>query len=515
MSERVILLFFPRVNTDNTRFMPISVLHLERMIRHKGFKIIVIDEQTANNYETVIEEYAPHIFMGALTAATGYQLKGAIEFSQKIKKHAPQAHTVWTGWHTSLLPELTLNENYVDFVISGQAEEPFAHLLDALLNNSSLNTIAGLGYKENSLLKCNPQGVFKDINTFPEVDYSLINPEAYIFENSFSKRCITYFASHGCPFKCTFCSLATVFNGKWYHKNTAQIIKDLHYLKQKARLDAVSFWDDNFFTHKSFSLELANALIEELPGLKWECCTHAGLFNTLFNDDDLKLFYRAGLRQIFTGAESGDDEALLMAEKKIQAKDNLLFAEKLKKHNINPVFLIIVGFPVNPDKDMQATLDMIRRAKLINKKLKIRLHLFVPVPKTKMFDIALQKGLVMPKELNSYVYFLYQFKAPWLTHDYRWQLELFVNFYLPLVNPFLFKEAPNINLKILTALLSFFFFPFAYLRFKFNFFKLPIGAYVFIYVLRAFNKTFKKNLTLGTQSYLDKNNLGFYNSYCG
>jgi len=515
MNDKVILLFFPKVNSDSTRFMPFSVLHLERMVRGKGFSIVLIDEQITEDYDIIIRQNKERIFLAALTAATGYQLKGAIEFSKKIKDIAPQAFTVWCGWHTSLLPELTLKEPFIDFVISGQAEVPFEKLVTALTNNTPFNNISGLGYKVNQQLFINTQDTFHDINDFPDVDYNLINPNEYIFENSFSKRCITYFASHGCPFQCEFCSLATVFKGKWYHKNITQIIKDISYLKEKALLDGISFWDDNFFTHKDYALELTQALIDNSINLKWECCTHAGLFNKMFDDTAIALFHKSGLRQVFIGAESGDEDILKLVSKHIDVEDNYLFVKKLKKFNISPVFLIIVGFPIDPDKDLTATLNMIRKAKLINPKLKIRLHIFVPVPKTKMYNVALEKGLTMPDKLKDYVYFLYQFKPPWIKKDYRWQLETFVNFYLPLANPFLYKEAPTITLKIMTGLLSIIFFPCAYLRLKYNFFKWPLGAYLFLKFLRLLNKTFNKNLSLGSESYLDKNNLGFYNSYCG
>jgi len=514
MNNKVILLFFPRVNADNTRFMPFSVLHLERMARGKGHTVIIVDEQTNTHYENLIEKYKESIFLAAVTSTTGYQLKGAIAFSEKIKKLAPQAYTVWCGWHTSILPELTLKENYVDFVISGQAEISFEMLLTALTEDTSFNDIKGLGYKTSDQLFFNPQGEFQDINTFPEIDLSLVNPNDYIFTNSFSKRCLTYFASHGCPYKCEFCSFATVFQGKWYHKSISQIIKDISYLKNKAHLDGISFWDDNFFTNKTFSLELAQAFIDNNLNIKWECCTHAGLFNKLFDESDVALFYKSGLRQIFIGAESGDEEILKRINKHINVEDNYTFVKKIKKFNIAPVFLIMTAFPINPDKDLKASLNMIRKAKIINKKLKTRLHIFIPVPKTKMYDFALERGMTIPNKLNDYIYLLYNFKLPWIKKDYSWQLETFINFYLPLANPCLYKEAPTALLKIFTALLSLFFFPFTYLRFKFNFFHWPIEACFFLYVLRIFNKIFKTKLTLGSESYLDKNSLGFYNSYC-
>lgn len=515
MQKHTLILFFPRVNTDKTRFMPFSVLHLERMVRKQGFHVVIIDEQTHNDWQASIETYAKDLFLAATTAATGYQIKGALDFTKKVKSLCPDAPTLWCGWHSSLMPELTLKEPDIDFVISGQAEIPFQKLVYALASNTAYDDIAGLGYKKNGQLYINPQGEFKDISAFPDVDYSLINPNDYIFTNSFSKRCITYFASHGCPFQCGFCSLATVFCGKWFHKTINNIITDIKVLKERANLDGISFWDDNFFTKKDFSLALAQALLDNKINLKWECCTHAGLFNKLFSEEDIALFHKAGLRQIFTGAESGDNDILTLVSKHIQKEDNYTFVKKLKPSGIMPVFLLIVCFPVNPDKDLHETLDMVRQAKLMNPGLKIRLHIFVPAPKTKMFDIALGKGLQMPDKLDDYIFFLYRFNPPWLINDHRWALETFVNFYLPLANPLLYKEAPSSGLKLMTLLLSLFCYPFVYLRFRFNFFAFPVGAYLFLSLLRLFNKLFSTQLSLGTESFLDKNKLGFYNSYCG
>ncbi len=515
MEKQTLLLFFPRVNTDKTRFMPFSVLHLERMVRSKGFKVIIIDEQIHTDWQGIVDTHAEHLFLAATTAATGYQIKGALDFTRKVKATCSGAYTLWCGWHTSLMPELTLEEPSIDFVISGQAETPFEELVTSLASKTGYESIAGLGFKKEGQLYINPQGGFKDISTFPDVDYNLINPQDYIFTNSFSKRCITYFASHGCPFQCGFCSLATVFCGKWFPKTIETIIKDIKTLKERAHLDGISFWDDNFFTKKDFSLALAQAFIDNNIHLKWECCTHAGLFNKLFTEADIALFHRAGLRQIFTGAESGDNDILTLVGKHIQKEDNYTFVKKLKPSGIMPVFLLIVCFPVNPDKDLYETLNMVRTAKLINPKLKIRLHIFVPAPKTKMYGIALEKGLKMPDKLEDYIYFLYHFSPPWLKNDHRWALETFVNFYLPLANPSLYKEAPTPFLKVMTLMLSIFCYPFVYLRFRFNFFAFPIGAYAFLGLLRLFNRLFSTQLSLGTESFLDKNKLGFYNSYCG
>jgi len=500
--KQVVILFYPSPWPDIQRGrIPYALLYLERMIRHLPLDIILINEQIMPNYEPIIEQVKDRLFLAGVSSMTGHQIIGGIKFSKYVKKIS-SAKIVWGGWHPTLLPEETLAENYIDFLIKGQGEVSFRELVICLLTGKDYSGLNGLGYKKDGKIFINKNAAFININQFPRVNYKLINLNDYTFKSAYGEKCLGYFTSHGCPFNCAFCCLAEVFGRRWYNKEIAEIIGDLRYFKETAGIDSVTFDDDNFFVNKDFTLKLCQAMIDANLNLKWDTSAHAALFLKLFGPEDINLFYRSGCRQIYIGAESGDQEVLDLINKKAKVEDSLDFVKVLNAHKIAPLFSIMLCFPINPDQDIKLTLDMIRRAKLIDKTLRARLFFYTPYPGTLLYQKSIAKGLVPPNRLEDWAnYTLRKFRAPWWTRDYRWEIEIFANFYLPMVNPYFYRVVPRF--KIIVYLINKIFYPFAYLRFKYNLLKYPVEAILFLKTLRLFNKIFKTKLSLGYESYLD------------
>ncbi len=504
MSEKnVIVLFYPSPWQGEQRGrIPYALLYLERMIRGKGLEVIFINEQTSRDYLPILESVKDRLLLAGVSAMTGHQILGGIRFSQAVKKLI-DVPVVWGGWHATLLPEQVLIEPYVDYVICGQGEMPFQKLVEELMASRDPSGVPGVGSKKKDKILVNPPASFQDINQFPEVDYRLLDFNPYVFKSAYSNRCIGYFCSHGCPYNCKFCCVAKIYGRKWYRKKVADVITDLRFFKKQARIDSVTFDDDNFFVNKAFALELAKELIDQKLDLLWDTSAHAGLFLKIFKEEDLELLYRSGCRQVYIGAESGDQEVLDLIAKEAKVEDNLRFAALLKRHRITPLFSTMVGFPDNPDKDIRLTLDMIRQAKLTDPSLRARIFFYTPYPGTELYAKALQHGLKAPERLADWAtYTLRKFHAPWFKKDYRWALEIFANFYLPLANPDFYKLIPE-KQRWAVFIINKLLYPLVYLRFKFKRFQFPVEAILFLFLLRIFNKLAGTRYALGYESYFD------------
>ncbi len=478
------------------------MLYLERMIRDLSLNVILIDEQVQKEYLPILEANKDNLMLVGVSTMTGYQIIGASAFSKKVRQIF-DGPIVWGGWHPTLLPEQVLHESFVDLVVVGQGENPFRELVQKVMMQEDYSRIAGLGYKRNGSMVINPANHFADINQFPEVKYDGIDLNNYVFKSAYAERCIGYFSSHGCPYHCAFCCVAEVYEGKWYHKNVSTIIEDLRYFKEMAHIDSITFDDDNFFVNKKFTLELCEAIVASNLNITWDTSAHAGLFLKLFTDDHIDLFYRAGCRQIYIGAESGDQRILDLIAKHAAVEDNYEFVKALKRHSITPLFSTMVCFPNDPDRDMALTLDMIRKAKLIDNQLRARIFFYTPYPGTDLYKESIKKGFVPPALLEDWAkHTLRKFRAPWWTKDYRWQLEIFANFYLPLMNPYFYRIVPH-EFRFIAFAINKFFFPFVYLRFKFNLLRFPLEAVFFLLALKTFNTIFKTKYSLGFESYFD------------
>ena len=87
---------------------------------------------------------------------------------------------VWGGWHPSLFVKETLEDPSVDIVVKGQGEVSFEALLQRFLRKETLSGLPGVSYKENGIIKNNPERHLTDINSFPAFNYNLIDVKGYM-----------------------------------------------------------------------------------------------------------------------------------------------------------------------------------------------------------------------------------------------------------------------------------------------------------------------------------------------
>ncbi len=468
------------------------------MLRDLEVEVLIIDENVQQHYNDLIIKEKDRILFVGVSSIIGSQILGGIRFARFIKDTNPAIPVLWGGWHATILPEQTLKEAFIDYVITGQAETPFRAFTEALLNATDVRLTPNLCYKNQNDIIINPPAGFCDFNDYPPVNYELVDINNYIYYPSFAKKSIVYFASHGCPYHCNFCAMATYYRQKWIPVQIETIVRDLKYFKEKAGIDSVFFQDDNFFTNKEFSLKLCRAFIDEKLDLQWETWTHAGGFLKMFADDDIELLYKAGCRQIISGSESGSQQVLDLVNKKLNVEDNLDFVRLLKKHHIVPFFSIMLCFPGNTENELDDTFALIRKARLIDKRLKVYFSFYTPYPGTKLFGMATDNGFVPPQNLAGWATHTFDdFRAPWWNKKHEQQFERFAHFYIPLSNPYNYKNfyrPPAI--KFALYIINKLFYPLVYLRFRANCFAFPVEAVLFLRILKWINKISKKDFKL-------------------
>ena len=342
------------------------------------------------------------------------------------------------------------------------------------------------------------------IDAFPPIDLARLDLTKYLNKSRLPERFIGYFATHGCPLDCSFCCIGEIYQRRWYHKNVGQIIDELRFLKEQVGVDSLLFEDDNFFVRPQFARELARAMIDAKLNVKWETSAHAHIFTKAYTDDDVRLFAESGCQQIYIGAESGDQEALDIMNKRATVEENLRFVEMLTRNGILPRFSTMVCLPTDSGRDLKMTIDMLSRAKLAHRSLRASIFLFTPYPGTRLYERAKEKGFRPPSALAGWAkHTLRRFKAPWAPSGIEWQLERFANFYLPLADPKFYRLVRSGKIRPIVFLVNKLFFPIAWIRLKTGYFAAPVEASLFLKVLRFYNKITNSHFCLGNGSYVE------------
>jgi len=406
MDKNVVILFYPLVESTPSQNLPYSLLYLERALRNMPIKLILIDERCFPDYENIIEKHKNNLLIAGVSCMIGYQILGALRFSELIKKIA-DAPVIWGGWFPTVFSEMVLKEIAVDFICIGQGELALPSLISNLLENKEVHHIDGI-YSKNQAFVFPDKLTLNPFYELPSINFNLIDINRIIDYNKpipYPYRGTDYIATIGCPYDCSFCNLPVVFKKNWFSKPVDQVISDIKYLVQKANISNITFSDDNFFAKKSFVIEFCEKLTASEMPITWEANAHIKLFMNNFNDEDIQKIKKSGCVRIKFGAESGDQQILDLLNKHITVDDNFNFVRLLKKHNISARMYTMVLFPGKPVKDFNKTLSMIAKARLIYSQLDANIDIFKPVPKTKLYALAQLSGFDYPDNISDLLKF--------------------------------------------------------------------------------------------------------------
>jgi radical SAM superfamily enzyme YgiQ (UPF0313 family) len=191
------------------------------------------------------------------------------------------------------------------------------------------------------------------------------------------------------------------------------------------------------------------------------------------------LLKKSGCTSILIGAESGSDKILKLINKRVNVENTIQLLKKAKKYGISIEASLMAGFPEEPEKDLNKTLDLIDLTYSISSGHKALLFFYTPYPGTPLFDMSVRNRLKIPKTLEQWSnYDLEHANTPWLSRNYIRKLRSIIGYYLPVA--FLTKNSKEIirkrgikgkALKIMNKL--------AVYRWKKRNFSFPIEYYLF------------------------------------
>jgi len=376
----VIVLLHPRSTRPQNRRFPLAVLSLAAMLEGREEYVIVdgnLDPDPGATLNRIQEERGVELL--AVSVMPGPQMASAVSLCREFRRRHPAVPVVWGGYFPSLYTDATLNASYVDMVVRGQGEEALLEVIEAIRGGMSLSAVKSLSYKDAFGLHVhNPPRPLRSPNDFPELPYhSLVSSERYIARTFLGSRTAVHQASIGCPFRCRFCGVVPLFDGRQKMESPIRTAKTLTHLQRTYGIDAVQFYDNNFFLRENHTLDLC----DRITGLKlrWWC---EGRIDILlrYSDATLQKLWAAGAAMIFFGAESGSDEVLRQMGKQLRSEQTLELAARIRRFGIVPEFSFVVGNPEDPEGDTRQTIEFIRKIKKLNPTSEIIVQHYVPVP---------------------------------------------------------------------------------------------------------------------------------------
>ncbi len=437
----MIVFLHPKATSPRSRRFPLSILALAAVIEGKESYEIVdgnVDPSPGDSLDCLMKR--DRVELLAVSVMPGPQMVAAIPLCRDFREKYPQVPIVWGGYFPSLYADAALNAKYVDFVVRAQGEETLIELVAALRGDGDFSRIRGLSFKDSSGLPIhNADRPMRSPEDFPWPPYHRLDASKYVLPTFLGSRTTVHQASIGCPFRCNFCGVVPVFSHEKMEspQRTAAI---LEHLKRTYGINAVQFYDNNFFLREDHARELADRLAA--LKLRWWCEARIDIVLS-YSDETLRALKDAGSTMIFFGAESGSDWVLAQMNKQLKSGQTLALAHRIRQYGIIPEFSFIVGNPQDPERDTRECIEFIRKIKTLNPEAEIIVQHYIPVPQREGMYGRIEQQIQFPTNPEEWATERwYNFtirtdpRVPWLPPRIKRRIddfELVVNSYWPTV----------------------------------------------------------------------------------
>lgn len=424
----MIVLYNPRSLVRGKQRLPHMLLALAAALRD-GYRIVDgnVEEQPLELIGDALATDPRERIVG-MTVMPGNQLQSAIRDTVSLRRSHPEAFVVWGGYFATEHREAVLRSGWVNAVVRGQGELTLLELREALARGRDLRGIAGLSYVSRGEVVDNPPRPLADPNRFPPYPYDVVRPERYLVPTHLGARTLSHNASVGCYEKCNFCSITTLYSARWMPERAGRVIEQVRRFHVNYGANGLEFFDAHFFASERRAVEIAEGIAP--LGISWWGQSRVDSF-LRYSDESLSHLRKSGLGMVFFGAESGSDVALARMDKNQTTEEILSLVRRCRKHEIVPELSFILGEPERPEKDVEASIEFIRKVKKLYPLTEIIIFLYTPFPQPGLYDEAVETGFRYPRDLGEWTrepwrsFGLKSPNAPWLSERLRARVEDF------------------------------------------------------------------------------------------
>ena len=417
----------PKALTSLRPSPPLGLAYVAAALERDGNTVRVIDalaeapDQTfpegrvmrlGLSVDEIVARIDPNADMVGVTNMWSFSWPVVRHLLREIKRARPSVALVCGGEHFNGLPELSMQQAPIDYVVRGEGEETAVALTRALAAGSfDASQIAGLVWRRgDEIVRNASRSRIEAVDGIAWPAWHLFDIEAYNRNDMKTGldfgAMVPMLATRGCPYSCTYCSSPRMWTTKWYTRSPELVVDEVEHYVERYGARSFPFQDLTTIVKRDWIVDFCGTILKRKLDIRWQL--PSGTRCEVVDDEVASLLWESGCRSFAYAPESASDETRKLIKKKMKKESLFSAVDAAVKQNINLTCFIVLGFPHDKDANLRENLPFVRE--LARRGVEdIACGFFFPIPATELYDQLVDRGRINHDDES--------LLAPILSHD--------------------------------------------------------------------------------------------------
>jgi anaerobic magnesium-protoporphyrin IX monomethyl ester cyclase len=389
--------------------LPLGLAYIGAVLREAGYEVSMLDavaeapEQVTQSEkkkqlfalgltpQQIVDRLDPEADVFGLTNMWTFSWPLVRELIQKMKARFPDKPIVCGGEHFSGLPELSMQQAPLDYIVRGEGEEGALEVFNGIrlgADKVDWSAVPGIWYRKpdgTPVESASARARIQAVDDIPWPAWDLIDIDVYNeqgFINGLNQgKTIPILATRGCPYQCTYCASPNMWTTRWYAREAKDVVDEMQFYKEHYGATNFPFQDLTAILKRDWIIEFCNELKARKLNVTWQF--PSGTRCEVIDDEVAQLLAETGGKSLALAPESGSERTRKLIQKRMKTEALLSACKASAKAGLNVTAFIVIAFPHDTAEDLQHTKKLARQLGRIGID-DIAVGFFFPIPNTQL-----------------------------------------------------------------------------------------------------------------------------------
>jgi radical SAM superfamily enzyme YgiQ (UPF0313 family) len=321
------------------------------------------------------------------------------ELLRGIRAARPGVPILAGGEHFTGLPEFSMEQAPIDFIVLGEGEEGALDVVDGIAGGrTDWSEVPGIVYRDAAgkpVRSLRPRERNQAVDSIAPPAWDLFAIDVYDrhdYVNGIKAgKTIPILATRGCPYQCTYCSSPNMWTTKWFPRDPEQVVDEIAGYVQRYGATNFPFQDLTAIVKRDWILAFCKALLARKLDVTWQF--PSGTRCEVIDDEVARHLALTGGRSLALAPESGSERTRKLIKKQMKTESLLKAVKASVANGLNVTCFIVIGFPHDTAEDLAQTRRLARQLAWWGID-DVAVGFFFPIPNTQLYRELLQRGRI-------------------------------------------------------------------------------------------------------------------------